>query len=124
MSLGSGISVVSGIETSLEEVEAEIVEAEEVPGEMMGYDGGVLMGLEDGSEGTPGEGITGEGITGEGITGEGITGEGITGEGITGEGVLGEGTQRGEGVEGGEQVPHTRVEGSSLREVGTELKVE
>jgi hypothetical protein len=119
MSLGSGISVVSGIETSLEEVEAEIVEAEEVPGEMMGYDGGVLMGLEDGSEGTPGEGITGEGITGEGITGEGITGEGITGEGV-----LGEGTQRGEGVEGGEQFPHTRVEGSSLREVGTELKVE
>ena len=114
MSLGSGISVVSGIETSLEEVEAEIVEAEEVPGEMMGYDGGVLMGLEDGSEGTPGEGITGEGITGEGITGEGITGEGV----------LGEGTQRGEGVEGGEQFPHTRVEGSSLREVGTELKVE
>ena len=104
MSLGSGISVVSGIETSLEEVEAEIVEAEEVPGEMMGYDGGVLMGLEDGSEGTPGEGITGEGITGEGV--------------------LGEGTQRGEGVEGGEQFPHTRVEGSSLREVGTELKVE
>ena len=104
MSLGSGISVVSGIETSLEEVEAEIVEAEEVPGEMMGYDGGVLMGLEDGSEGTPGEGITGEGITGEGV--------------------LGEGTQWGEGVEGGEQFPHTRVEGSSLREVGTELKVE